>query len=172
MRCPVCNAEFEAWPIPVRFNFAEATNAKAGRNYNRARYTLLTNRARDTKIAEHFETQLLTLKELAAAHGVTRTTIQSRIYHAQQEREREAKYREALAVCSFLDFPLDVLDLTVRTRGCLHNEGCNTVGEALRLSDAELLRCPNFGRVSLFELHHRLNVLRDDIAATAGEVAA
>ena len=44
------------------------------------------------------------------------------------------------------------VDLSVRTSNCLFNMGLTTLGELASLSEAELLRQPNFGRTSLNEV--------------------
>ena len=47
---------------------------------------------------------------------------------------------------------LSDIDLSVRTSNCLYSMGLTTLGELASLSDAELLRQPNFGRKSLREV--------------------
>ena len=47
---------------------------------------------------------------------------------------------------------LSDIDLSVRTSNCLYHMGLATLGELASLSDAELLRQPNFGRKSLNEV--------------------
>ena len=50
------------------------------------------------------------------------------------------------------DTPLDSIDMSTRSRGCLGAVGCKTAGDARMKSDAELLRIPNFGAKSLREV--------------------
>jgi hypothetical protein len=47
---------------------------------------------------------------------------------------------------------IEQIELSVRTYLCLQNEGIRFLGEFARMSEAELLRIPNFGRKSLNEL--------------------
>ena len=47
---------------------------------------------------------------------------------------------------------LSDIDLSVRTSNCLYHMGLTTLGELASLSEAELLRQPNFGRKSLNEV--------------------
>ena len=47
---------------------------------------------------------------------------------------------------------LSDIDLSVRTSNCLYHMGLTTLGELASLSDAELLRQPNFGRKALNEV--------------------
>lgn len=54
--------------------------------------------------------------------------------------------------------PLDIrideleLELSIRAYNCLKNEGIETLRELVTKTEAELLRTPNFGRVSLKEI--------------------
>lgn len=47
---------------------------------------------------------------------------------------------------------IEHIELSVRTYLCLRNEGIRFIGDFARMSEAELLRLPNFGRKSLDEL--------------------
>lgn len=47
---------------------------------------------------------------------------------------------------------IEQIELSVRTYLCLRNEGIRFLGEFAQMSEAELLRIPNFGRKSLNEL--------------------
>lgn len=49
------------------------------------------------------------------------------------------------------------LELGVRTLNCLDTSGCRTVGDLTKLSEADLLRVPNFGRKSLNEIKEVLS---------------
>jgi hypothetical protein len=53
--------------------------------------------------------------------------------------------------------PTDELELSVRAANCLKNMGVRTVGQLTAMSDAELLRYPNFGRRSLNQLKQVLD---------------
>lgn len=48
--------------------------------------------------------------------------------------------------------PITDLDLGVRAENGLKNEGCLTLGDLTDWTDSQLLRIPNFGRMSLNEL--------------------
>jgi hypothetical protein len=52
--------------------------------------------------------------------------------------------------------PIEVDDLSIRTANCLKNEGIATYEKLARMSEAEVLRIPNFGRKSLNELKEAL----------------
>lgn len=54
------------------------------------------------------------------------------------------------------DMPVSALRLSCRPAHCLKNEGCETIGDILAHTEEELLRMPNFGRVSLRELKQAL----------------
>ena len=47
---------------------------------------------------------------------------------------------------------IQVLNLSTRVLGSLRGEGVETIGQLAALRDADLLRIPNFGRVSLAEV--------------------
>lgn len=48
--------------------------------------------------------------------------------------------------------PIETLKINKRTYNCLFAEGIKTIGELLNWSERDLLRLPNFGRVSLRSL--------------------
>jgi len=51
---------------------------------------------------------------------------------------------------------IDTLPLSPRTRNCLLNAGCQTLGDVIKYTKNELLRFPNFGRKSLNEIEEQL----------------
>ena len=53
--------------------------------------------------------------------------------------------------------PTDELSVPTRVANCLKNEGIRTVGQLIAMSEAELLRRPNFGRRSLNQLKQVLD---------------
>lgn len=53
---------------------------------------------------------------------------------------------------TYLNMPIEALDLSIRCINCLAAARIKTVGELLRTSDEELLRFRNFGRKSLTEI--------------------
>jgi len=44
------------------------------------------------------------------------------------------------------------LNLSVRARKCLMRFGVSTIGDVVRLSPVEMLKCKNFGKVSLNDI--------------------
>ena len=52
--------------------------------------------------------------------------------------------------------PISDLDLSVRASNCLAAENIFTIGELVRLSEAEMLEIRNFGKTSLKEVHKKL----------------
>ncbi len=67
---------------------------------------------------------------------------------ADQERAaRERAHQQAGLMRS-----VDELDLTVRSSNCLKAENVYLVGDLIQLTETELLRTPNLGRKSLFEI--------------------
>lgn len=58
--------------------------------------------------------------------------------------------------------PVNDLGLSVRCYNCLRNEGILTIEYAEKVSDATLLRIPNFGRKSLAELRAEIKRWRSE----------
>ncbi len=58
-----------------------------------------------------------------------------------------------------LSKPIDDMQLSVRARKCLQKLNMRTIGELVRMTDAELLGCKNFGVTSLNEINKALTGL-------------
>ncbi len=72
-------------------------------------------------------------------------SAQDQYYDEEMERAR----KEHNAV---LDTPVGDFELSVRSRNCLKQMNINTLGDLLRITDAELLAYKNFGETSLNEI--------------------
>ena len=66
-------------------------------------------------------------------------------YDESQERTREKRN-------AILDTPVTDFELSVRSRNCLKKMNINTLGDLLKISEAELLGYKNFGETSLNEI--------------------
>jgi hypothetical protein len=91
---------------------------------------------------------------------------EERAQWAEQARERRERVRERQIAAapaveeaaeeapneSVLDRKVEELELSVRTAVALDRAGLRTLGELCRMSDADLLGLPNFGRKSLNEI--------------------
>lgn len=66
-------------------------------------------------------------------------------YDEGQERTREKRN-------AILDTPISDFELSVRSRNCLKKMNINSLGDLLRISEAELLGYKNFGETSLNEI--------------------
>lgn len=51
---------------------------------------------------------------------------------------------------------LDVLELSVRAHGALRSQGCVTLADVAAMTEADILRIPNCGRLSLAEINEAL----------------
>jgi hypothetical protein len=51
---------------------------------------------------------------------------------------------------------IDMLELSPRTRNCLINDDCRTIGDVIKHTKNELLCIPNFGRKALNEIEEQL----------------
>jgi len=67
--------------------------------------------------------------------------------HYDENQERNREKRNAI-----LDTPVSDFELSVRSRNCLKKMNINTLGDLLRISEAELLNYKNFGDTSLGEI--------------------
>lgn len=71
--------------------------------------------------------------------------------HYDENQERNREKRNAI-----LDTPVSDFELSVRSRNCLKKMNINTLGDLLRISEAELLSYKNFGETSLNEIRAML----------------
>ena len=85
---------------------------------------------------------LLYMKDVAA----------SRDMYYDENAARDTAKRNAL-----LDTPVTDFELTVRARNCLKKMQIRTLGDLLRVSEAELLSYKNFGETSLVEIKQMLS---------------
>ncbi|MBN1341614.1 MAG: tetratricopeptide repeat protein [Phycisphaerae bacterium] len=69
-----------------------------------------------------------------------------------EEQERVRERRNAV-----LDIPVTDFELSVRSRNCLKKMNINTLGDLLRITEAELLGYKNFGETSLNEIKAMLS---------------
>ncbi len=67
--------------------------------------------------------------------------------HYDEAQERSQARRSAI-----LDTPISDFELSVRSRNCLKKMNINTLGDLLRITEAELLAYKNFGETSLAEI--------------------
>jgi len=72
----------------------------------------------------------------------------------QAEEETEEGVDEELA--AKLAMPIESLELTVRSSNCLESNNIQTVGELVRMSEADLLKIRSFGKTSLREVRRKL----------------
>jgi len=77
--------------------------------------------------------------------------LASKDMYFDEEQDRDLAKRNAL-----LDTPVTDFELTVRARNCLKKMNIRTLGDLLRISEAELLAYKNFGETSLSEIKQML----------------
>ena len=77
----------------------------------------------------------------------------SRDMFVEEEQTRDVLKRNAL-----LDTPVTDFELSVRTRTCLKKMNIRTLGDLLRITEAELMNSKNFGESSLVEIKGMLAV--------------
>jgi len=71
-----------------------------------------------------------------------------------EEEKPEEKINEELA--AKLAMPIESLDLTVRSSNCLESNNIQTVGQLVRMTEADLLKIRSFGKTSLREVRRKL----------------
>ena len=76
----------------------------------------------------------------------------SREMFVEEEQTRDVLKRNAL-----LDTPVTDFELSVRTRTCLKKMSIRTLGDLLRITEAELMSSKNFGESSLVEIKSMLS---------------
>lgn len=77
--------------------------------------------------------------------------LASRNMTIDDEHDRDLAKRNAL-----LDTPVTDFDLSVRARNCLKKMNIRSLGDLLRVSEAELMAYKNFGEASLIEIKQML----------------
>jgi len=73
-----------------------------------------------------------------------------------EEEETQEIDEEVLRIKKLLKMNVDELELSVRSHNCLKNANIKTIGDLVRLDEAELLKFRNFGRKSLQEIQEIL----------------
>ena len=108
------------------------------------------------------------LYKIAEKYGISRSRA-AMLCEQEFIRERRRKaVRQAFEEATDFDaLPLDAADIQVRTLNCFRHLGCTTIGEALQLSDHEMLEEPNFGRKSLHDWKRAVEQLRREFAEKA-----
>ncbi|MBX3372765.1 MAG: tetratricopeptide repeat protein [Phycisphaeraceae bacterium] len=77
--------------------------------------------------------------------------VASKDMYYDEEHLRDLAKQNAL-----LDTPVTDFELSVRARNCLKKMQIRTLGDLLRISEAELMSYKNFGETSLVEIKHML----------------
>jgi len=85
------------------------------------------------------------------AHLYFRDVVASKDMYIDEEQDRDLAKRNAL-----YDTPVTDFELTVRARNCLKKMNIRTLGDLLRVTEAELMGYKNFGEASLIEIKHML----------------
>lgn len=86
-------------------------------------------------------------------------------YDEDQERVREQRN-------TILDTPVTDFELSVRSRNCLKQMNIHSLGDLLKVSEAELLAFKNFGETSLNEIKAMLQQKNLKLGQTADEALA
>ena len=87
----------------------------------------------------------------ARARLFMKDVLAARDMKIDDDHDRDLAKRTAL-----LDTPVTDFDLSVRSRNCLKKMNIRTLGDLLRVSEAELMGYKNFGEASLIEIKQML----------------
>ncbi|MBN1125688.1 MAG: DNA-directed RNA polymerase subunit alpha [Sedimentisphaerales bacterium] len=81
---------------------------------------------------------------------VGQATVEQDDLKDEQEVQKDEELQAKLVT------PIDSLDLTVRSRNCLETHHVETVGQLVRMTEADLLKIRSFGKTSLREIQRKL----------------
>jgi DNA-directed RNA polymerase subunit alpha len=107
--------------------------------------------------------------EVHAAERVLRKVLEAqpdhgraRLYMKDVQASKDMLYdegseREGAKRSAMLDTPVTDFELTVRSRNCLRKMNVRTLGDLLKITEAELLSYKNFGETSLTEIKSMLS---------------
>jgi len=98
------------------------------------------------------ESVLATYPEHARARQALRSVKASYTMYYDEKTQRDRELRSAV-----LDTPVTDFELSVRSRNCLKQMSIRTLGDLLRITEAELLSYKNFGETSLNEIKAMLS---------------
>ncbi len=106
----------------------------------------------ETNRAERYLRQILdTDPNHPRARLYMKDVVASKTMFYDEEAARDLAKRSAM-----LDIPVTDFELSVRARNCLKKMQIRTLGDLLRISEAELLAYKNFGETSLVEIKSML----------------
>jgi DNA-directed RNA polymerase alpha subunit len=94
------------------------------------------------------------LREIGAMHDLSVEAVRQIIGRDERAAGREEEYQRAvLSAPSIEALPLETIRARISARifYCFQNEGCDTVGRAMKIPERKLLLINNFGRLSLNE---------------------
>ena len=110
-----------------------------------------------------------TYRQIGEQFNISFERVRQITIRAERKKKRIEEAPSLQSYFRIEDVPLEQLDLSVRARNCLKNGGCYTVGDAMKLTDAELFRMPNFGNRSLREWKMTLEKLKATFLLTRAE---
>ena len=77
-------------------------------------------------------------------------TVEEEVHIEEEESDIDEELAAKLAM------PIEGLELTVRSSNCLESNNIQTVGQLVRMTDADLLKIRSFGKTSLREVRRKL----------------
>ena len=108
-------------------------------------------KTRRQQIADDFASGLRKC-DLADKYNLSPVRISQILKHHERHKAQEQIVRTTIDYTKGINtLKISELDVSLRTVNCFRNDNIYTVGHARQLTDAQLLRIPNFGRKSLRE---------------------
>ena len=124
---------------------------------------------RNLEIARRYASETISMRRLGSEYDISGDRVRCIISNVRRKQAELERQQQACRIAeSVKDVPLESLELPVRVLNCFKNgryengrwiHQCETVGDAMKLSDAELLRIPNFGLTSLNDWKFHLGQL-------------
>ena len=102
---------------------------------------------RNAEMVERYRAGGITYVKLAEEYGISAARVRQIVMKIEQRAEVEGKRQQQASAIE--DMPIRLAELPTRVVNCLVNEGYETIGDAMKLKEHELLRIANFGRSSL-----------------------
>ena len=136
---------------PVRRVTYDVEAARVGQrtDYDKLRLDVLTDGSIEPREAIGQAAEIL-IRQLAIF------TDLDRIEGFAEVQPRRGRRREAPAAHGMENFPIEELELGVRSYNCLKRVGIETIGDLVSKSENELAAIPNFGKKSIEEVKETL----------------
>ncbi|MDD5458421.1 MAG: DNA-directed RNA polymerase subunit alpha [Phycisphaerae bacterium] len=138
----------------VRYS-TENTRVGQKTNYDRLILEIWTNGTASPEMALVEAAKILRkhVNPFVQYHEVGGETISEQITEVEEQPEQD-KFDEELA--AKLKIPIQEMELSVRASNCLESIKMDTIGDLVKMTEADLLKVRSFGKTSLREIKRKL----------------